>query len=109
MSNTTASRPTITYGLSCERTPARTAILTALVRADGPRRRREVPVTPSEPPFAPDDPADPDRAWAWRDCGDGAEDADDVELEPIGPVDTDESYAAAVAHYPALVTPLWRR
>lgn len=62
---------------------------------------------PSEPPFADDDPADPDRAWAFRDCGDGDEDADDVEPEPIGPVDTDESYAAAVAHYPALVTPIF--
>lgn len=38
--------------------------------------------------FADDGPADPDRAWAWRDCGDGAEDAED------GPIDTDASFAA---------------
>lgn len=65
---------------------------------------------PTVPPFADDDPADPDRAWAFRDCGDGAEEAEDVDPpESIGPVDTDESYAAAEARFPALVTPLWRR
>lgn len=60
------------------------------------------------PAFTDDDPADPDRAWAFRDCGDGAEEAEDVdELEPIGPVDTDESYAAAESRFPALVTPVF--
>lgn len=27
--------------------------------------------------LVPDGPADPDRAWAFRDCGDGAEGAED--------------------------------
>lgn len=56
---------------------------------------------PTVPPFADDDPADPDRAWAFRDCGDGAEDASD-EYDWTGttcdpgdaPIDTDASWAA---------------
>ena len=37
---------------------------------------------------APESPADPDRSWAWRDCGDGAEDE-----EPGGARTTDRSTA----------------
>lgn len=61
-------------------------------------------MTPDEQPLDDDGPSDPDRAWAWRDSGDGAEDADDDRPEPpIGPVDTDYSYALAMARYPSLV------
>ena len=61
----------------------------------------------SEPDaITPEGPCDPDRAWAWRDSRDGAEDADDDGPEPpIGPVDTDYSYALAKARYPSLVRP----
>lgn len=48
-------------------------------------------------------PCDPDRSWAWRDCGDGAE----RDLDDDGPIDTDESYAIAMARNPALVTPIF--
>jgi hypothetical protein len=61
-------------------------------------------MTPAELPIADGGPCDPDRAWDWRDFGDGAEDADDDE-PPIGPVDTDYSYSLAMARYPRLVTP----
>jgi hypothetical protein len=40
--------------------------------------------------YEEDGPADPDRAWAWRNSGDGAESACDDD----GPIDTDASYAA---------------
>lgn len=42
--------------------------------------------------FTDSDPADPDRPWAWRDSGDGAETADDVD---DGAFDDEASYAAA--------------
>ncbi len=62
----------------------------------------------SEPDvITPEGPCDPDRSWAWRDFGDGAEDepgADDGPEPPDGPVDTDASFAAAMARYPSLVT-----
>ena len=40
-------------------------------------------MTPDELPIADGGPCDPDRAYDWRDSGDGAEDADDAE-PPIG-------------------------
>ena len=63
--------------------------------------------------FDADDPADPDRAWDHRDCGDGAESADgfdpldDEDFRPMGdgPIDTDESFATALRVCPSLVTP----
>lgn len=58
----------------------------------------------SEPDtITPESPCDPDRSYAYRDSGGGDEDADDAE-PPIGPVDTDASFAAAMARYPSLVT-----
>ena len=57
----------------------------------------------TEPPIAPESPCDPDRSYAYRDSGGGDEDADDLE-PPIGPVDTDASFALAAARYPSLVT-----
>ena len=63
-------------------------------------------MTPAELPIADGGPCDPDRAWDWRDSGDGAEDADDDGPgPPIGPVDTDYSYSLAKARYPSLVMP----
>lgn len=67
---------------------------------------------PDELPFAVDDPADPDRSWADRDCGDGAETVDDFDPlddedfrpTPDGPIDTDESFATALRVCPSLVT-----
>ena len=62
-------------------------------------------MTPAEQRLLADDgPCDPDRSYAYRDSGGGDEDADDAE-PPIGPVDTDYSYALAKARYPSLVTP----
>lgn len=62
-------------------------------------------MSPSDvPPPFDDGPCDPDRSYAYRDSGGGDEDADDAE-PPIGPVDTDYSYALAKARYPRLVTP----
>jgi hypothetical protein len=62
-------------------------------------------VSPSDP--CPSDAADPDRPWAWRDSGHGAEDADDIDDD--GAIDTEDSYALAQARFPCLVTPIDRR
>lgn len=56
-------------------------------------------------PFTDDGPADPDRSWAWRDSGDGAEhlNVDD------GPFDDEASYVHALRHCPVAVTPIFRQ